>query len=566
MSPPHRPRTQGGMNTLDFQSRQPKGIRIGGQYMQATLPESGLGLSGPITVPVNRDAISHRHQLLSEGGYVPGGVVASASINKDVHDPEAWWDRSLAAGEYGARGRSYTKMPDDFTPKKTSGRALSGKRRTHRMQYTGAGVDLRMPSATSIKAFSGENGNPTFDIPVSVSMDDGPTTNNVWVRVTKTGPHSWKTTAVGIEGDRADRIAESVSAVLESRRPTVGLKAAGDLLERRKAKQDAEGFEMVKPPGGKKSFIAGIGYDESTGTMGTAIGDKLYGHHVPKNVFEAVKQGGSPGKIFNLLVKGQEKAQLDRCGECKRYYASTVEHTCPTEHKAKSGLGLAYGRKARKRATQATERLSAREPAPAPVEPAPRVADLSGRWKAESVTPDRAGLLGPQGYSAKAVEALAPFTSEKYMPSRWRGERENNEQLVHFDGVSGGAAAQALKNLPKEAQEISQNGAPTVAQLLGAAAYNPGLMEVSGYMVSPSRTDERISVDGMRYYDDELAAKLEKDGWPQGHERRAIAEEKVWKHAADRLGFPRRLRQMPEISVSEAPWQGGRKMISFSWD
>ena len=76
-------------------------------------------------------------------------------------------------------------MPDDFTPKKTAGQSLSGHRRTHRMAYSdhAGGFTLRMPSATSIKAFEKETGG-TFDVPVSARDAAGRTVAG-WVRVTR---------------------------------------------------------------------------------------------------------------------------------------------------------------------------------------------------------------------------------------------------------------------------------------------------------------------------------------------------------------------------------------------
>ena len=59
-------------------------------------------------------------------------------------------------------------MPDDFTPKRTTGQALSGHRWTDRLAYRvhSGGFTLRMPSVTSIKAFEQQTG-CTFDAPVS---------------------------------------------------------------------------------------------------------------------------------------------------------------------------------------------------------------------------------------------------------------------------------------------------------------------------------------------------------------------------------------------------------------
>jgi hypothetical protein len=72
-------------------------------------------------------------------------------------------------------------MPDDNTPSMHTGQATSGHRRTHRMNYGNKDIQLRMPSATAIRRFSQDKGNPTFDVPVSVSVKGGAPVQG-WVR------------------------------------------------------------------------------------------------------------------------------------------------------------------------------------------------------------------------------------------------------------------------------------------------------------------------------------------------------------------------------------------------
>jgi hypothetical protein len=83
------------------------------------------------------------------------------------------------------------------------------------------GYTLRMPSATSIKAFDRETGG-TFDVPVSARDAAGRTVSG-WVRVTH-HRGGWTSTPVGDFGPRTGaRVAESVAAVLEARRPSRAL-------------------------------------------------------------------------------------------------------------------------------------------------------------------------------------------------------------------------------------------------------------------------------------------------------------------------------------------------------
>ncbi len=123
------------------------------------------------------------------GNYVLAVAVRGGPDPRHAHGRATWWGAHFRTAEYGGgtpagQVGEYPQMPDDFTPKRTLGQALSGHRRTHRMAYINkaGGYTLRMPSATSIKAFDRQTGG-TFDVPVSARDAAGRSVSG-WVRVT----------------------------------------------------------------------------------------------------------------------------------------------------------------------------------------------------------------------------------------------------------------------------------------------------------------------------------------------------------------------------------------------
>src|SRR5699024_8693653 len=163
-------------------------------------------------------------------------------------------------------------MPDDYTPSQTSGRAMSGRRRTHRMAYTTGGVALRMPSRTAINRFAAETKGDTFDVPVAASLPSGDV--QTWVRLTRHGPGQWEATALGMDGDgrASERIgrSEAVAATMEGRAAALKPQSFGDLIERRKKKIAESGFTMDQVRSG---WISSVGYDSAAGVMGTMTTD-----------------------------------------------------------------------------------------------------------------------------------------------------------------------------------------------------------------------------------------------------------------------------------------------------
>lgn len=403
--------------TTSTQPRQPQGIPTGGEYAAFAHGEPGFLLRSA----KDRQSMAERRELLRSAGFIPATTLQATALPSTTEHREDWWDRNLVAAEYRSTGKTYPQMPDDFTPAKTLGQAMSGHRRTHRMNYRNGDISVRMPSATAVKRFSAENGNPTFDVPVSVSIKGGAPVQG-WVRVTKTGPASWEATAQGEPGANADMLSEAVASTLESRRPSAALAFIPDLLEKHRSREEAKGDPMIPI---RSSFINSIGYDESTGTMATRIGEKVYGHRVTPDFFEAVKNSERPGTIFNKFIKGNPGAAVQKCPRCARFFTAAKAHTCPTAHKEESGLNQDYTELARKRA----ERVAATRSHGVDPEPgrnliqAPPVANTAPAPGSQPVPAKKTGLpvKAPAG-------AVAPGT-KRHLNNPVRNQADYNKEL-----------------------------------------------------------------------------------------------------------------------------------------
>ena len=273
---------------------------------------------GDVLEPVSMTA--DRLEQLRAGGYT------EPIVYRPVKDTiGAWWADHFAAAEYGASDGDIVKMPDDYTPGRKAGRALSGNRRTHRIRYTGQGAEFRMPSASAIRRFAGD-GHRVFDVPVEVTRPDG-TRVAGWVRVAGAG-HAWTTQALGF-GQPSDEaaVAEGVAAILESRRPAVALNDAGNLLDRHRRSRARVG---VRPAPVNSGWIEAVGFDaeQSLMVMRTSNG-RTYGYDVHRALYQAVAGAASPGRAFNTLVRKKARhVEVSECGSCGRVYVRNP-HVCP---------------------------------------------------------------------------------------------------------------------------------------------------------------------------------------------------------------------------------------------
>lgn len=336
------------MNNVDAygNKHKPRGVAGSGQFDgKVNTPPSGLE-DTPSSLPTGVDKVLQRRaQLIQDGGFVPATAGFSIGHGTRTTDGiEQWWDDHFTRAEQAPTGSgSYLQMPDDYTPGKTGGRALSKKRRTHRMLYQGAGVAVRMPSATAIKRFSKENRYATFDVPVQVEGRGGQTYSG-YVRVTQNGPDSWTTEALGVPPRAAWKVSESVNAVLESRRPSTALATVGDLLERRRERFKSAGTQIAAVE--NSTFIRGAGYNRASGEMVVTLGKRTYGYKVPEELYQRLTRSYSPGHLYNSMVKGAPRVPVAQCGTCGRWFNEGVKHTC-VGHKERSRTVKPYNRRVR---------------------------------------------------------------------------------------------------------------------------------------------------------------------------------------------------------------------------
>jgi len=341
------------------QPRIKPGIPTGGQYSTFSHGEPGIALDeSPAPLDMNEQRRAARHAALEAQGYVEPVAARATDNPESTAHRRQWWDTHFTNAEYGAadhrtgRLSGYPQMPDDNTPGLTPGRALSGRRRTHRMAYSGAGVTLRMPSATAIKRYEKESNGRTFDVPVSAVNADGGTITG-WVRVTRSGKE-WNTTGLGFSGNADAQVGEAVSAILESRRPSRALHEVGDLLAHREAREASRGVPFVKVPSG---WIDSVGYDKHSGIMAMRTNTKrLYGYEVPEETYVDVATASSPGSVYNKRVKGNPRMEIESCGQCGSFYNVQNAHSCRSRTTPRPALAPEHSSAARRRAADVTDR------------------------------------------------------------------------------------------------------------------------------------------------------------------------------------------------------------------
>lgn len=310
------------------QPRVPRGVPTGGQFASANYRESNLELGEDVD-----QEIVERSAVLAAHGYLPP-VAFDANIDPSstAHKTE-WWDRAFATAEYSHSLGDYPQMPDDYTPSHTLGRALSGHRRTHRMAYSGAGVELRMPSVTSIRGFAMET-RGTFDVPVVATYPGGSVSG--WVRVTRLSDGSWASRGLGFSPEASSYVAESVQCLLEARRPSRALAEVGDLLDRRRQRAAKLG---IRPQPVRSSWVRSVGYDPASSTMVMSTSSSAsYGYAVPPSVFQSMLTSEAPGRVFNARIKGRAtQVRVVQCASCSRFHREDAEHRCPPKEAPRLG-------------------------------------------------------------------------------------------------------------------------------------------------------------------------------------------------------------------------------------
>jgi len=555
------------------------GVPEGGQWTTAARSEADVSLDQSPTAAMH--AIAARHDALTAAGFVPALAVTALDDPARTYGRQDWWDTHFATSEYRAGGGGYPQMPDDYTPSRTGGNAMSGDRRTHRMKYASDELTLRMPSATSIKRFSRTEDQRTFDVPVSAaftSPDGSERTVAGWVRVTRGGAGSWTATGMGFDAGADAHVAEAVAAVLESRRPSRALREVGDLIARRRERESGAGVPLSPVA---SSWISAVGYDEASGIMATQTeAGATYGHLVSRERFSAVVNSDSPGARFNSLVKGkQPRAEVVQCEQCGRFSSALKAHVCPTVPAPASVEEIRQNAAARRRAAEATGRV---RPVALPTGPAAlsdrEVQVLALRAPVHVLDEDdkhidirammdeqmaerknKIGYFGPPGFTRGAIaNAVAPFTSSTYRPRSFDtygyGDftfeaRNGDTGIYRYSGLGGGQAESLLSALTARQLRERQGDSPTTGAILRAAATHPGTVEVHGYVVGPSRDDERFSAEGVYLYDDSITSP-----------------EQARDALAAKYGITDELAPADVVQVQENQWRPGEKCWRLWWD
>lgn len=562
------------------QPRVVPGIPTGGQWRAADHAEADASLFAPASPELTEEILAARQAELAAGGFTPALAVRAVDDPRNTALREEWWASHFVTAEYlGAEAKTgqYRQMPDDYTPGMTDGQALSGHRRTHRYAYKGAGVTIRMPSATAIRRYEKDTGE-TFDVPVSYQTDTGES-HSGWVRMTRSGPN-WAAEGLGFNKDASIEVSEAVSAIMEARRPRQALSQIGNLLEHRKDKIAATGVPMTTV---KSSWIEGVSYDDMTGvmTMQTKAKGALYGYRTNADVFDAVATAERPGAVFNELVRSKTpRIDVERCGDCGRFFTADAPHECAAPaHLPRpvvtSGMNMA-ARAAASRPFGA--RLFGRREQPAPAAPvvtepvrAPgshlpvpsdsRKVDvkwtLRKRWERRPKV--RKPLYGTRyGWTAAdgVADQVAAHASSHYVPEAFpSGARSNGDGgVVSFSGAGRDFAQALWNNTPAEAVQDRHQGGPTLQHAMYSAYANPGTIEVGGYVVGPDRQDERVSISTVYLFDDT-------DATPAGAWQRMKDVYRIDQGPHDDAKGTR----PSDVEQVEVPWRPGEKAWRFRW-
>lgn len=326
-------------------------------------PASGLPGAEPESTRANSTAqrafsggrVAARLNALNTGRHVrPRGIEQDYEAMSASKRIERFWDDTRAVGEYSASDEhQIPKIPDDYTPAKSAGRksygrSISGTRRTHRRTYDFGDVAVQMPSVSSVKRFSKENRNNTFDVPVSASYtrDDGSTGQVAgWVRVTPGPNGTYECSSRGF-GERDDhKVQEAVAASLEARRPSKTRTEIGSIESRRQEAKRAQGG-AVRPVA--SSWVEGAAYDTQTESMlvhckpskrtpegairgyeGVSVQE--YARFVTNKPLDGHQGGKAMHHYFDVKKSRLPEGSAKFCPSCGRAYLTSTPHECSAE-------------------------------------------------------------------------------------------------------------------------------------------------------------------------------------------------------------------------------------------
>lgn len=515
------------MANNDKQPRQPSGSPIGGEW-DSYRASRGQDLDRYDS----QKFIQERRDYLASQGMVRAAWVNSLTEAKDRRRLRGWWEQSFATAEYNGPGEQVAKMPDDWTPKMTSGRALSGHRRTHRMHYRiGDGGGIRMPSRTAIVSYMDAEGVGTLDVPVTYTPADPDSPSiQAWVRVSRNVDGVWaaSTLGLGAQGSTAEvMVAESVVATMERR--NLDIESAQQLADRRRARQEAQG---AMPYTVSSSFINEAGYDHLTGTCFVTMKEGgVYGYTVPPQAFEALVLAHKGSQVYHAQIRGKQQAEAYQCERCGNYVAclDTTEHVCPTGSGAttiEGGASLAF---------EAALLSKGATPSAKP-------------WSGPTVGHSRddeakkahlAGWRRAVGDTEKANAMLATLdtcTDSQHVPHAYKDAmrrpkvRNGENGTLSFDGVSGSVAE-------KLESQVHNVDAGSLERLRVAKQFN-GVVEAGGFV-----TKDGAKIDSLRIFDPRVVSLIKR-----GHTKRAMT---LVKEAYGVSGVPN------EFDTESCSWREG---------
>jgi hypothetical protein len=237
-----------------------------------------------------------------------------------------WWEDQYLLGEYKARAQDQAPaMPRHWAPGQLG--AGAGGYTPRRMMYRGDGVEIRMPSWTSVRRFADRMNGSSFDVPVAARMSNGREVTG-WVRCTRAADGRWATR--GLSWPKNDeKVAEAVGTVLEARSPRLALSEKGAVRRRQAARRRAAGVELEDVH--DSQFLAQLGHDPVTDTMFVVTRDgRLYGHRVPRETFRRIMGSDSKGSEWAKLSKtSPPRVPVVKCSNCGRFKAGRKPHLCP---------------------------------------------------------------------------------------------------------------------------------------------------------------------------------------------------------------------------------------------
>lgn len=291
--------------------------RINGEFAERTrtAPEVALNIESTLGAQLKA-----RRAQLRQYGYIAARSVERGNPYQSVPASQ-WWN--ITDGLANISDVGFAVMPSQ---RDDGGRA-------YLKTYVGSETALRMPSASSVRAYAAQHGT-TFDMPVEAHTPGGPVTGHV--RVTSNGEGRWSVSAVAMPEPQGSYVAESVSAVLEARRSSRALGDVQGILQRRRERIASAGVKVR--PIASSSWITGVGYNTADRQMVVQMNGRTYGYRVSPQTFEETITAESPGQAYNRLVKGAPRFEVKFHDQCGRYYSATSGHRCASAHNPPSDV------------------------------------------------------------------------------------------------------------------------------------------------------------------------------------------------------------------------------------